>query len=112
MADENNDSADESKNQMLAICEYMLAKAYGMTLDKTRSLTIDEMKSLMFVVREAWYLKNDRFGELSIEEFEKLQQLGQDEDDEENENQYEVDDDEDEDDDEENDDPDPFGLRG
>lgn len=109
MADEGegSDSRDELKEKMLAICEFMISRVHGMTVEANKKLTAEQMKSLMFVIREAWYLSNDRFGELSIEEFEKLQAIAQDEDDE-NAEGFETDDEEED----EEDDDDPFGLRG
>ncbi len=100
--DQESQGGDALRDKMLAICEFMIGRVYGMTVDEQKKLTPDQLKSLMFVVREAWYLSNDRFGEITLEEFEKLQAMAQDDDDE---TALESDEEEGEEDD------DPFGLR-
>jgi len=98
MADEGEQSGSKYvglRSKVLAICEGMIERVYTMPMNK---LSVDQMKNVMFVVREAWYLSNDRFGEMTIEEFEKLQAMFHEEDDEELLGSAEEDDD-------------PFGLR-
>ena len=90
----SEDSEREAmRAKILDICNRMVDRVHGTEMT---SLSPDQMRSLIFVVREAWYLSNDRFGELTVEEFEKLQAMAEEEHDEEA-----ADSDED----------DPFGLR-
>ena len=59
---EENEEVDPIRQQVESICEAAIQRCHDQMAKKNPSIA--EVRHIMFVVREAWYLLNDRYDDM------------------------------------------------
>lgn len=71
MAEDNNAKQVKLLRQVKEICEQAVEQCHQQIFSK-KKLSLNDLKSMMFIVREARFLSDERIAELSLEDLEKL----------------------------------------